>query len=48
MSFKKFSSAQGASTEENPDDKSTDVPAADQPATQPDEKPAEDAPAPKS
>ena len=48
MSFEKFSSAQGTVSEENADDKSTDVPVPDQPATQPDEKPAVDAPAPKS
>ena len=47
MSFKKFSSGQGAPSNK-PDDKSKDAPAVNQPATQPDKKPAEAAPAPKS
>ena len=47
MSFKKFSSAQGAPGKDSSDDKAKDVPATDQPATEPDKTPAEVAPAPK-
>jgi len=48
MSFNKFSSAQDASTGDKSDGKSKDSPVADQPATQPDKKPAEVTPALKS
>jgi len=47
MSFKKFSSEQDASRAK-PDNKAKAGSAVDQPATQPDKKPAEAAPAPKS
>jgi hypothetical protein len=46
MSFKKWSAAQSAESENKPDDKTT--PAADQPVTETEEKPAEVGPAPKS
>ena len=48
MSFKLWSSAQSAKAEENPDDKAKDAPAVDQPAAEPEKKPAETAPKPKS
>jgi len=48
MSFNKLSSAQDASTNDKPEDKSKGAPVADQPATRPDKKPAEVTPAPKS
>lgn len=48
MSFKKFSSAQVAPSNDKTDDKSKTAPAADQPATQPDKAPDEIGPAPKS
>lgn len=48
MSFKKFSLAQDAPNKDKSDDKSTDVPATDQPAAQPDKTPTEFGPAPKS
>ena len=46
MSFKKWSAAQSAESENKPDDKA--APAAEQPATETEEKPAEVGPAPKS
>jgi hypothetical protein len=48
MSFKKFSSVQGAPGKNISDDKAKDVPATDQPAIDPDKMPTEVAPAPKS
>jgi hypothetical protein len=48
MSFKKWSSAQDAASKDNPDDKSKDAPAVDQPPAQPEKTPAEVAPATKS
>jgi len=48
MSFKKWSAAQDASRKDSPDDKSKPAPAADQPAAQPENTPAEVAPAAKS
>ena len=48
MSFKEFSSAHGLPAKDKSDDKSKDAPAVDQPATQPDNPPAEVAPVPKS
>jgi hypothetical protein len=46
MSFKKWSAAQSADSENKPDDKATS--AADQPATETEEKPAEVGPVLKS
>ena len=46
MSFKKWSSAQSAESENKPNDKT--APAADQPTTQTEEKPVEVGPPPKS
>jgi hypothetical protein len=48
MSFKKFSSSQGAPLKNKPDDKSKDAPAVDQPPAQPEKTAAEVASAPKS
>jgi hypothetical protein len=48
MSFKKFSSAQDVPSKDGPADTSKPAPATDQPATQPDNPPAEVAPVPKS
>jgi hypothetical protein len=48
MSDNKFSSAQGAPSQDKPDDKSKAAPTADQLATQPDQKPAGVTPARKS
>ena len=48
MSFKKFSSVQGAPGKASSDDKAKDVPATGKPATEPDKSPAEVAPAPKT
>ena len=48
MSFKEFSSAHNAPAKDKANDKSKEVPAADQPAAQPDKTPAEGAPTPKS
>jgi hypothetical protein len=48
MSDNKFSSVQGASSQDKPDDKSKAAPATARPATQPDQKPAEVTPADKS
>lgn len=48
MSFKEFSSAQGAPGKNSPGDKPKDAPATDEPAARPDKAPAEVAPAPKS
>ena len=48
MSFKEFSSAHDVPVKDKTDDKSKDAPAVDQPATQPDNPPAEVASVPKS
>ena len=48
MSFKLWSSAQSAKAEEKPEDKAKDAPAVDQLAAEPEKKPAETVPAPKS
>jgi len=48
MSFKKFSSAQNAPEKSGSADKSKEAPLPEQPTTQPDQKPAEVAPTPKS
>ncbi len=48
MSYKEFPSAQDALSKDSAGDKSKDAPAADQPVTQPDQTPAEIAPASKS
>lgn len=48
MSFKKFSSAQDAPDKGGSADKPKEAPLPGQPATQPDQKPAEVAPAPKT
>lgn len=48
MSYKIISAAQNAPGKEGSDDKSKQAPPAGEPTTQPDQKPAEVAPAPKS
>jgi hypothetical protein len=48
MSFKKFSSAQGAPGKDSANDKAKDTPATNQPATESETSPAEVAPAPKT
>ena len=48
MTFKKFSSANSAPETAEPDDKSQNVLANDQPEAEPEKKPAEDAPEPKA
>ncbi len=48
MSFKKWSSAQDASSNDKSDDKSKAAPAVNKPATQPGKAPAEVTPTPKS
>lgn len=48
MSFKKFSSAQGAPGKDSSDDKARDIPATEKPAIEPEKPPAEVAPAPKT
>lgn len=48
MSYKIFSAAQSDPGKTASPDKSKEAPPADQPATQPDQKPAEVSPAPKS
>lgn len=47
MSFKKFSTGQDAPRKDDPAGQSKEASPADKPTTQPDQKPAEAAPAPK-